>query len=135
MQLSQAQEEFSLCLAKFVLWIYEQGWRVRWGEVWRTEEQAAIYATKDPSLLAQIERLLGLSKQLRPGAGIKSSVHRKKLAADLYLVIEGDSVTWNGDDYKPLGDKWKSMHSLARWGGDFARRDAFHFSFEWNGVK
>ncbi len=38
-------------------------------------------------------------------------------------------------DYKVLGDKWKTMHSLARWGGDFRRADGGHFSLEHNGVK
>ena len=114
MKLGKKQEEFSICLAKFVVWIYCQGWKIRWGEVLRTKEQAEIYA--------------------REGKGILNSVHRKKLAADVYLSKRG-KVVWGIEDYRDLGDKWKSLHPLARWGGDFRRRDVFHFSFEHNGVR
>jgi len=114
MTLGQKQEEFSICLANLICWIYAQGWAIRMGEVLRTKEQAEIYA--------------------RTGKGILNSVHRKKLAADIFLSIDG-KVTWNREDYKPIGDKWKSLHPLARWGGDFKRRDAFHFSLEHNGVR
>ena len=101
-------------MANLVVWIYSQGWAVRMGEVLRTKEQAEFYA--------------------KEGKGIKNSVHRKKLAADLYLSKNG-KATWEKEDYRALGNKWKTYHPLARWGGDFRRRDAFHFSFEWKGVK
>lgn len=70
----------------------------------------------------------------RRGLGIKNSVHVLKLARDIFLV-EGGAVTWDAERYRPLGDLWKSYHPLARWGGDFANRDAVHFSFEHRGVK
>lgn len=35
--------------------------------------------------------------------------------------------------YKAIGEKWESMHPLARWGGRWG--DGNHFSFEWRGVK
>ena len=97
-----------------IVWAYSHGYAIRMGEVLRTKEQAEIYAEQ--------------------GKGIINFVHRKKLAADLYLSIEG-KVTWNVEDYRPLGEKWKSLHPDARWGGDWPRRDAVHFSFEHNGVK
>jgi len=67
------------------------------------------------------------------GKGIKNSNHCKKLAADLFLVKDG-KVTWEHDDYRPLGERWESMHDLCRWGGRFKNRDAVHFSLEHNGV-
>lgn len=67
-------------------------------------------------------------------AGIAHSLHLLCLAIDLAFFVDGvyqkDSV-----EYKPLGDFWKTLHPLARWGGDFTTRDGNHFSLEWNGIK
>ena len=114
MKLSEAQREFSLTFAKFVLKSYRKGYEITLGEAWRTPEQAEIYAKK--------------------GIGIKSSVHRKRLAVDINLFVNGQ-LTWDVEHYRVLGELWKTMHPLARWGGDFKGRDAVHFSFEWRGVK
>ena len=114
MTLNQKQVLFTATLGKFLAWCAQRGHEVILAEVFRTPEQAAIYAEQ--------------------GKGIKNSVHTKKLAGDMFLMIDG-KITWNPDDYKVLGDKWKSMHELARWGGDFKGRDAVHFSFEHKGDK
>lgn len=80
----------------------------------------------------------------KSGAGISNSLHLSGLAADLILylddpktpaVIEHDYAS-RSEDYKILGEKWKTMHPLARWGGDFkSRPDGNHFSLEHNGVR
>lgn len=120
MTLGQKQEEFARCLARFLAWIFAQGWSVRLGEVYRPPFTAAEYARK--------------------GKGIKNSVHTKKLAVDLYLVKDG-KVTWNNADYEPLAKQWISMHKFARAGHYFknrkgqAKRDSVHFSFEHKGVQ
>jgi hypothetical protein len=113
-ELGAKQEEFAKCLAEFILWIYSQGWKVRIGEVYRPPFTAKEYA--------------------RQGKGIANSVHTKKLAVDMFLVMNG-SVTWKNDDYAPLAEQWKSMHPLARAGHDFKSKDSVHFSFEHGGVK
>lgn len=114
MKLEQKQEEFAICLANFIVWIYSKGWQVRIGEVYRPPFTAAEYA--------------------RQGKGIRNSAHTKKLAADLFLVIDG-KVTWDNDDYEELAHKWETMHDLAYAGHYFRNRDSVHFSFEHNGVK
>lgn len=63
---------------------------------------------------------------------MKNSVHGNKMAADLNLYQGGKYLT----DYlahKPLGDYWKTLHPLCRWGGDFKIRDGNHYSLEWQG--
>lgn len=35
--------------------------------------------------------------------------------------------------YRRLGEKWRRIHYLARWGGDFSTPDPDHFSFAWGG--
>lgn len=114
MRLSEKQQVFTATLGKFLVWCSEQGYNIVLAEVFRTREQAEIYAAQ--------------------GKGIKNSLHCLKLAADMFRFIDG-RPTWNAEDYRVLGDKWKSMHPLARWGGDFKGRDAVHFSFEHNGVR
>ena len=114
MTLNEKQALFTHNIAQLIVWAFKNNLPVIGAELFRTPEQAALYA--------------------KAGKGIKNSVHTKKLALDLFRVVDG-SVSWAYSDYEKLGRKWTSMHELARWGGDWPRRDAVHFSFEHNGVK
>lgn len=114
MTMNEKQVLFTATLGKFLAWCAAQGHAVILAEVFRPPEQAKLMA--------------------KTGKGIANSNHRKKLAGDMFLMKNG-TITWDADDYAPLGKKWKSMHELCRWGGDFKGRDAVHFSFEHNGVK
>jgi hypothetical protein len=101
-------------LGEFIVWIYNQGYEITLGEVWRPPEQARANAE------AKI--------------GISNSLHIKRLAVDINL-FKNSALTWNIEDYRPLGAKWKSMGQDHRWGGDFKKRDSVHFSIEHEGVK
>ena len=57
-----------------------------------------------------------------------NSCHYIRLAADLNLFI-GGVYQDTTEAHRPLGEKWKTMHPLARWGGDFPRPDGNHYSF------
>jgi hypothetical protein len=63
-----------------------------------------------------------------------NSLHYIGLAQDIDLYIDGvyqkDSAA-----HQWIGARWKSMHPLCRWGGDFAKPDGNHYSMEWQGVK
>lgn len=113
MTLNAKQAQFSLTAARFIVWCHESGFPVLGAELYRTPEQAEIYA--------------------RDGRGIKNSCHVHKLAIDLFRVVDG-RVTFDDAEYAAIGAHWKTMHPLARWGGDFRRRDVYHFSFEHRGV-
>ena len=114
MGLNVKQARFTYTMAKFLVWCHENGFIVFGAELFRTPEQAELYAER--------------------GIGIKNSVHTKKLALDIFRLKDG-VLTWEKEDYRAMGTKWKMMDADARWGGDFRRRDAVHFSFEHNGVK
>lgn len=114
MTLNEKQVLFTATVGKFLAWCSQRGHQVILAEAFRTPEQAALYA--------------------KQGKGIRNSNHTKKLAVDLFLMKDG-KITWDNADYEPLGKKWKSMHELASWGGDFKGRDSVHFSFEHNGVR
>lgn len=115
MSLNSKQARFTYKIAKLIIWAKEElGVSLIGAELFRTPEQAALYA--------------------REGKGIKNSVHRKKLALDMFIFKDG-KISWDKEDYLPIGTKWKSMDVDARWGGDFKNRDSVHFSFEHGGVK
>lgn len=115
MILSDQQKLFPKLLAQLIEWAYAQGYELTLGEAYRTPEQALFNA--------------------QSGKGVAHSLHTQRLAIDMNLFIGGVYQTESAA-YKPLGDFWKTLHELARWGGDFTTRpDGNHFSLEYGGVR
>ncbi|AVD63728.1 MULTISPECIES: M15 family metallopeptidase [Serratia] len=113
MTLSEKQQLFTKLIAQLILWADEKGYRLTFGEAYRTPEQAALNAKK--------------------GSGIRNSLHTKRLAVDLNLFINGQYQT-NSAAYLPLGEYWESIGGS--WGGRFRDRpDGNHFSLEHEGVR
>lgn len=113
--LGEKQRLFARLLGEFLVWIFSQKYEVTLGEVLRTKLQATANAAS--------------------GAGISTSLHLLSLAVDLHLFVNGVYQT-DSSAYKVLGDKWKSMHPLACWGGDFPNHpDGNHFSITHEGRK
>lgn len=111
MTLSDKQKIFSLNVAKFIIWIYQSGYTVSFGEAYRTPEQAAIYA--------------------KTGKGVIDSLHCKRLAIDLNLFKDGVYIS-DGlvPDWISLGRYWESLHILNRAGVNFKRKDSNHFEMQ-----
>lgn len=105
MKLSEAQRIFTLNVAKLIQWAYEQpSYELTFGESFDDD-----------------------------GIGhMRNSNHYIRLAQDLNLFIDGEYKT-NSSDYHRLGDAWKALNPLNRWGGDFESEDGNHFSMEWKG--
>ena len=115
MKLSEKRILFSKLISQLVLWASKNKYDLTFDQVKRTQAEASANAAK--------------------GTGISNSLHLIGLAADLNLYIKG-TYQETTEAHKPLGEKWKSMHPLARWGGDFkSRPDGNHYSLEHNGVK
>ena len=112
MTLGEKQRLFTRYVGMLITWSYKNGYSLTWGDAYRSPEQAAANAAT--------------------GSGIVNSLHCKRLAVDLNLFIDGTYIT-NSDAYKPLGDYWKSLDPLCRWGGRFARSDGNHYSLLWEG--
>lgn len=112
---------FSQLVGTLLVWIYSHPtWGVTLGQVERTNAQAELNALA--------------------GIGIVHSNHLIRLALDFNFFIAGvyqkDSAA-----YKEIGEYWKSLHPLCRWGGDFKdakgepKPDGNHISLEHEGVK
>ncbi|EFF5369639.1 M15 family metallopeptidase [Escherichia coli] len=112
MNLSEKQQLFAVMIADLIHWAQEHGYRLTFGEAYRTPEQAALNA--------------------KTGKGIRNSLHTLRLAVDFNLFINGEYQT-DTDTYRPLGEYWESIGGT--WGGRFSRADGNHFSLEHNGVK
>lgn len=86
------------------------------GEVYRPDEQAALYA--------------------KQGKGIKNSLHCKKLAIDITLFKPGTTSCCSSKQYEQFGMYWKGLDSHNKWGGDFVKNgkkwpDSNHFEMHW----
>ncbi|EFB5888403.1 M15 family metallopeptidase [Escherichia coli] len=112
MNLSEKQQLFAVMIADLIHWAQEHGYRLTFGEAYRTPEQAALNA--------------------KSGKGIRNSLHTLRLAVDFNLFINGKYQA-DTDAYRPLGEYWESIGGT--WGGRFSRADGNHFSLEHNGVK
>ncbi|MGJ7057404.1 M15 family metallopeptidase [Morganella morganii] len=112
MTLSEKQSLFTVMIAQLILWANDHGYRLTFGEAYRTPEQAKLNA--------------------KSGKGISNSLHTQRLAVDFNLFINGQYKT-DTPGYLPLGEYWESIGGT--WGGRFSRPDGNHFSLEHNGVK
>lgn len=104
MKLSEAQRLFTLDVGKLIIWAYEQGFELTFGESYNAE---------------------GLGH-------MKGSCHYIRLAQDFNLFIAGEYQT-ETFAYLRLGQYWKSLGPFNRWGGDFNHPDGNHFSYLWDG--
>ncbi|WP_140920796.1 M15 family metallopeptidase [Limnobaculum xujianqingii] len=112
MTLSEKQQQFTVMIARLIMWSHENGYYLTFGESYRTPEQAALNAKK--------------------GSGIANSLHTQRLAVDFNLFINGQYQT-DSAAYRPLGEYWESLGGS--WGGRFSKPDGNHFSLAHNGIK
>ena len=99
MKLSDKQAIFTANVAKLILWADSQGYKLTFGEAYRTPEMAEIYAER--------------------GIGIKDSQHCKRLAVDFNLFCHGEYMQ-DSESYARLGVAWEALHPDNRWGGRFS---------------
>lgn len=114
MILEDQQQRFVPLVAKLIEFAYAQGYALTFGEAFRTPEQAQWNAAH--------------------GKGIVNSLHCDRLAIDFNLFKDGVLLT-DAESYRPLGEYWKTLDPDCRWGGDFSKPDADHFSLTWEGIQ
>ncbi|MCZ5325580.1 M15 family metallopeptidase [Escherichia coli] len=114
MTLSEKQQLFTVMVINLIHWAEERGYRLTFGEAYRTPEQAALNAKK--------------------GSGISNSLHTQRLVPWILTCLLTDQYQTRTEDYLPLGEYWESLGGS--WGGRFkSRPDGNHFSLEHNGVR
>lgn len=107
MSVTDQQWLFLLDVAKLIQKAESLEIKLTGGELYRTEEQQAIYLKE------------GKSKTM-------NSKHRKRLAIDFNFFING-KLTYEKAKVQVLGDFWESLSPQNRWGGNWQFQDTPHF--------
>lgn len=113
-ELTDRQAAFALAVAHLILQADRLGYRVRFGDCYRSPEVQY---------------------------GHPRSTHRHRLAVDLMLDKRDPHGNWqwvqDSREYLSLGEWWEAEFAQyeAAWGGRFQTPDGNHFSFPWGGVK
>jgi hypothetical protein len=108
MTLGNKQRLFTKLMAQLVLWAYENGYELTVGDAYRDPRSHGEYGTRKEGTY-----------------GRKKSNHKRRLAMDFNLFIDGEYQT-TSEAYQELGEYWESLHELCSWGGRF--NDGNHFS-------
>lgn len=64
--------------------------------------------------------------------GKKNSNHKRMCAIDIDLYRADGTYVEDGEEHRPFGEFWESLHPKLRWGGHFG--DGNHYSIEYKGV-
>lgn len=113
MTLGQKQRKFVRMIADLIVWAYDNGYELTFGDAYR-----------DPRLHGQMG--------WKVGYGAANSCHKIRLAIDLNLFKDGNYLTAT-EDYRRLGEQWETAGGS--WGGRFAGGDGNHFSLEHEGKR
>lgn len=111
MTLGQKQRKFTRMVADLIVFAYEQGYELTFGDAFR-----------DP----RVHGAVGEKKSYSSA----NSLHKERLAIDLNLFKDGRFLT-QSEDHRPLGEYWESLGGS--WGGRF--EDGNHYSLEHGGRK
>lgn len=111
MTLGQKQRKFTRMIADLILFAYEQGYELTFGDAFR-----------DP----RVHGAVGEKKSYSSA----NSLHKERLAIDLNLFKDGRFLS-QSEDHRPLGEYWESLGGS--WGGRF--KDGNHYSLEHGGRK
>lgn len=120
--LRQKQTLFLACISELVGEVEYHGW----------ELTPSDFAVDEERIRKVVRHCTQAELQLIIGHRL-GGCHSMKIAGDLNLFIKGRIKTTHCPEWDVLGKHWKSLHSLCRWGGDFASKDYNHFSITHGG--
>lgn len=113
MTLREKQALFARLIAQLITWIFAHGWEVTLGEGYVGVTDGMDFDHDGPHM--------------------RSGAHYTQLGQDLNLFVGGQYRAVGCSEWDEIGAKWKAMHALCRWGGDFKSRDFNHFSLAHEG--
>ncbi len=111
--LGQKQRRFAGMVGRLLVFAYERGYEVTFGDAYR-----------DPRVHGELGT--------KAGYGAANSVHKLRLAVDLNLFKDGKFLTAT-EDHAELGAYWESMGGA--WGGRFSNPDGNHYSLPHGGFR
>ena len=114
MTLSEHQQEFALHLAYLIQHISAAGYTCTFGDAYRSPKAFGGMGEKAPY-------------------GRWTSAHKQRLAVDLNLFRHGVYLE-DTEHHRPIGEYWKALHELNRWGGDFSNKDGNHYARLYGGI-
>jgi hypothetical protein len=138
-ELLQKQFLFTEHLALLIQHAHLLGYKIKLGEVLRSNEQAEINAMGFDgrkalvSLIRNSFPLLASKIEDNRGNGIRNSVHMFALAADVQLFDQAGKWLQEKYPYELLADFWENFGPEHKAGVRFG--DTPHYSIMWNGAK
>ena len=127
-ELKDNQQKFSLMFAKFIVWLYEQGFTVRMGDVLRSTDKLFVPTGGkgfDDDASYSYQELLFYNNKTKLTYG----KHNDRLAGDLIIEKNGSGIL--EEDYHLIGEKWESVGG--RWGGRFGvKKEEYATKIGWD---
>ncbi len=114
MTLRERQQVFARTMGLFLAWMAEQGYNWTMGDTWRGTDELLCPHCGTGVSYQELLYYNGRSK-------VRSSKHNDRMAMDINLFTK-DGKLAQGDDYRPLAEKWESL------GG----RSGFRFGLDTN---
>jgi hypothetical protein len=122
------QFKFTLMVCKFIVWLYEQGYTVQFGDAYRNNDKLYVPAGKEgfeDDDKYSYQEILFYNKKTKLTYG----KHNERLAVDLLIWKDNKQLT--AEEYRPIGIYWESLGG--RWGGRFGvKKDEYEFKIGWD---
>lgn len=130
MKLSDKQKIFTCNIGLLIGYAYANGFKLTFGEVYRTLEQQKIYFNTGRSKTMNSRHLDRLA--------VDFNIFKKLPETDAMLFSADSSYLIDLETVRPLGKYWESLHPDNVWGGDWNRngimdetfRDPYHFEMK-----
>ena len=122
MGMSDRQWEFVRDISKLIVWADENGYKMTFGEGYRTQDQQNLYYYGLKTMVNNGDVFLVEDKTR---SKVPVSRHQDRMAHDFNIFVDGE-LTYDPDRIRPLGEYWKSLHPKNVRGGDWGW-DAGHF--------
>jgi len=123
MSLSKNQRTFTHNVGKLIIYAYELGIELTFGDAYRSNSQMLLnyYGKKVVDNFGELH----IDDSPKVSWTLKSN-HARRLAVDFNFFIN-NKYTNNGEQIDILGAYWEKLNPKNRWGGNFKNQDKPHF--------
>lgn len=135
-ELLSRQIHFTMLTAIFIAEVYRRGYVITTGDGERNPMAFGEFGEPGPygHPKSNHKRRLAHDWHLYKWVGTGTPIHRGDGSFD-YSHCSGQWVYCSKtEDHYDLGQFWKGLNPLCRWGGDFRSPDGNHYSLEYQGM-